>query len=128
MAVLASGSRPAHALSAVSGLIQQLCTRTSAPGIVTLIGLIILAILSGIILERSGGGRKVGCVRLRTAILVLATVSFGMVLRTSRLGGELRHSELESGSQTTSLPPIVERVRPRSCPQLFMLCLQNVEY
>jgi hypothetical protein len=47
-------------------------------------------------------GPKVGFVRLRRAILLLATVSFGMVLWTSRLGGELRHNELRSGSQTAS--------------------------
>ena len=71
-------------------------------GILTLIVLIVLAILSGIIQGRSRG-RRIGFVRLRAAILVFATVSLGMVLWTSRLGGELQHSELKFGSQTASV-------------------------
>src|SRR5262245_37952218 len=102
IAVLASGLRFAHALLTVQWLDTTAVHSHERVGILTLIVLIVLAILSGIILERSRGGRKVGFVRLRTAILVLATLSFGMVLWTSRLGGELRHSELKSGSQTAS--------------------------
>jgi hypothetical protein len=54
------------------------------------------------LLVRSRGGPKVGFVRLRRAILLLAIVSFGIVLWTSKLGGELRHNELRSRSQTAS--------------------------
>jgi uncharacterized membrane protein len=103
IAVLASGLRSAHALSAVQWLDTAAVHSHQRAGILTLIALIVLSILSGIILKRSRGSHKVGFVRLRTAILVLATLSFVMVLWTSQLGGELRHSELKSESETTGL-------------------------
>jgi len=102
IAVLGSGLRSAHALSPVQWLDPAALHSHERAGILTLIVLIVLAILSGIIQGRSRGGRRIGFVRLRAAILVFATVSLGMVLWTSRLGGELRHSELKFGSQTAS--------------------------
>jgi len=86
MAALVSGLQSAHVLSAVQWLDTTAVHLHERAGIRPLIVLIVLAILSGTILERSRGGRKVGFVRLRTAILVLATLSFGMVLWTSQLG------------------------------------------
>src|SRR5215475_8839234 len=102
IAVLASGLRSAHALLPVQWLDTAAVHSHERAGILTLIVLIVLAILSGIIQGRSRG-RRIGFVRLRAAILVFATVSLGMVLWTSRLGGELRHSELKFGSQTASV-------------------------
>ena len=102
IAVLASGLRSAHALLPVQWLDTAAVHSHERAGILTLIVLIVLAILSGIIQGRSRG-RRIGFVRLRAAILVFATVSLGMVLWTSRLGGELQHSELKFGSQTASV-------------------------
>ena len=102
IAVLASGLRSAHALLPVQWLDTAAVHSHERAGILTLIVLIVLAILSGIIQGRSRG-RRIGFVRLRAAILVFATVSLGMVLWTSRLGGKLRHSELKFGSQTASV-------------------------
>jgi hypothetical protein len=100
--ILASGLRSAHALSAAQWLDTLAVHSHQRAGILTLIVSIVLGILSGIILMRPRGGHKGGSVRLRKAILVLAMVSFVMVLWTSQRGGELRHSELRSGSQTAS--------------------------
>jgi len=52
IAVLASGLRSAHALSAVQGLDTTAVHSHERAGILTLTVLIVLAILSGIILER----------------------------------------------------------------------------
>jgi uncharacterized membrane protein len=104
IAVLASGLRSAHALSASPWLVASEVHLRQRAGILSLIVIIVLGILSGIILVRSRGGHKVGFVGLRRAILVLAMVSFVMVLWTSKLGGELRHGELRSGLQITSFP------------------------
>jgi len=100
--IAASGLRSAHALSAAHWLEASEVHLHKRAGILTLIVIIVQGILSGIILMRSRGGHKVRFVRLRRAILVLAIVSFTMVLWTSRLRGELRHTELRSGSQTSS--------------------------
>lgn len=100
--ILGSGLRSAHALLGAQWLDTLAVRSHQRAGILTLIVIIVLGILSGIILMRSRGGHKVAFVPLRKAILVLAMVSFVMVLWTSRLGGELRHSELRSGSQTAS--------------------------
>lgn len=93
IAVLASGLRSAHALLPVQWLDTAAVHSHERAGILTLIVLIVLAILSGIIQGRSRG-RRIGFVRLRAAILVFATVSLGMVLWTSRLGGKLRPANL----------------------------------
>jgi uncharacterized membrane protein len=100
--IVASGLRSAHALVPAQWLDASAVHSHQRAGTVTLILIMLLGILSGIILVRSRGGPKVGFVRLRRAILLLAIVSFGIVLWTSKLGGELRHNELRSRSQTAS--------------------------
>jgi len=59
IAVLASGLRSAHALSASPWLVASEVYLHQRAGILTLIIIIVLGILSGIILVRSRGGHKV---------------------------------------------------------------------
>src|SRR5215472_3895552 len=75
--IAASGLRSALVLSAAQWLDASEVHWHQRAGILTLIVILVLGNLSGIILIRSRGGHKVGFVRLRRAILVLAIVSFG---------------------------------------------------
>ena len=98
--VLATGLLSAHALSVVQWLDTTAVHSHERAGMLTLVVLIVSGHLKRDY-PRTLARRKVGFVRIRTVIVVLATVSFGMVLWTSQLGAELRHSELKPGSETT---------------------------
>jgi hypothetical protein len=102
--IVIAGLRAADALSGATWLDAKAVALHQRAGVLTLIVLITLAVLSGLMLGRSRKAFEVTTSRLRTAVVVLAMLGLGMILWTSSLGGELRHTEQRLGLQVSSSP------------------------
>jgi uncharacterized membrane protein len=66
--------------------------------LVALIGVELVGLLALIALYRAGGGRSLATSATR-AVLVMATVTAGLLAWTANLGGRIRHSEIRSGAE-----------------------------
>jgi hypothetical protein len=92
--VAVSGLVSARVLDGAEWLGAPDLARHRLAGVLSVALLLVLATVSRLGLRMSGGGGAVPSARWKAAIGVLAAAALASVLWTSRLGGELRHTEL----------------------------------
>ena len=111
--IVLSGLRSADALSGSSWLNAIAVARHQRAGMLTLVVLMALSAVSETILFRSHRSFVYPTKRVRTAVRVIASVGLGVMLWTSSLGGELRHTELKSEGARVNHQPSIELTSAR---------------
>jgi len=80
-----------------AGVAESSIEAHEATALVALIGVEVVGLLALIALHRARAGRSLS-VLVRQAVLVLATVTAGLLAWTANLGGRIRHAEIRPGA------------------------------
>ena len=81
-----------------AGVAETFIETHEAAALVALIGAELVGLLALVALYRARGGRTASVLATR-AVLVMATVTVGLMAWTANLGGRIRHAEIRPGAE-----------------------------